>query len=301
MRRMVLFAALLLTTTQTFAQELVIRPKFRAGDEFRLELTRTRENSARPQQNGESRTLVDVRIISATPQGFVLDWIPGETVIDNPRAAQDPLITAASDAVRGLRFRIRLSAEGTFAGLANQPEVAPRLQAMLDTITQQLSARLPAQQRPSFQNLIAQVLSPSAVIASATREVEIYFGLHGTTLALGKTAETNLRLPGPLGTGEIPAKFKVQLESLKPDSASLKTKTTYDAAALSGMTESFVRQTGVANPAGQGVKFPPMQMEDDGTYLFDPRVGLMREMTVNRRLSVANIRRSDTWRLRLIN
>src|SRR2546427_392423 len=103
MRHILLSTAFLLTAVQPFAQELVIRPKFRQGDGFRLELTRTRENSARPRQNGKSRTLVDVRVISAAPQGFVLDWIPGETVIDNPQAAQDPLIAAASEAVRGMQ------------------------------------------------------------------------------------------------------------------------------------------------------------------------------------------------------
>src|SRR5262245_60025144 len=124
---MILIAALILTTPAAYAQELTIKPKLREGDQFRLELSRTRENSARPQQNGQSRTLVDVRVNSATPQGFVLDWMPGETVIDNPQAAQDPLIAAASDAVRGMRFRLTLSPEGEFTGLANHAEVVPRL------------------------------------------------------------------------------------------------------------------------------------------------------------------------------
>jgi len=298
---MVLIAAFIVTTVQGFAQEVTIRPKLRDGDEFRLELTRTRENSARPQQNSKSRTLVDVRVISATPLGFILEWIPGETVLDNPQAAQDPLMVAASDALRGLRFRLMLNAEGKFERLANEAEVAPKLQAMLDTIVQELSARLPAEQRASFQNLISQVLSPAALIASATREVEIYFGLNGTSLAPGQTAETKLQVPSPLGGAEISARFRVQLESVAPDSASFKTTTVYDAAALQRMTETLVRQAGGVVPPGELAKLPPMQMTDEGEYLFDPVVGLTREVIVNRRMSVANVSRFDGWRIRVLN
>src|SRR5262245_57475311 len=171
---MILIAALILTTPAAYAQELTIKPKLRQRDQFRLELTRTRENAAVPQQKVQGACLVDVRLIPATPQRFVRDWLPGETVIDNPHAAQDALIAAASDAVRGMRFRLTLSPEGEFTGLANHAEVVPRLQSMVEKIVQQLAARLPEQQRASFQSMINQVLSPSTLIASATREVELY-------------------------------------------------------------------------------------------------------------------------------
>ena len=42
------------------AQEVTLLPRFKAGDRFRLELTRTREDSRRPQANGTGRTPVDV-------------------------------------------------------------------------------------------------------------------------------------------------------------------------------------------------------------------------------------------------
>src|SRR5688500_11562463 len=101
MQYMVLIAAFLLKAVTSPAPEIAVKRELLANDQFRLEFTRIRENSARPQQNGKSRTLVDVRVISATPQGFEVDWIPGETILDNPQVAKDPLVAAAFDAVRG--------------------------------------------------------------------------------------------------------------------------------------------------------------------------------------------------------
>jgi hypothetical protein len=300
MRHIIVITALLLTTTHTFAQEIAITPKLRQGDEFRLELTRIRENSARPQQNGKSRTVVDVRVISAGSQGIVLDWMPGETVMDNPQVAQDPLVASASKALRDMRFRVTLNTEGEFTGLANEAEVTPKLQSVVDLMVQELSGRLPAAQREQVRGIIAQALSPAALIASATREVEIYFGLNGVSLAQGEAAETDLEVASPLGSGKIEAKFRVEMGTVKPDSASLKTATTYDAAALQRMTQALAKQSGAPIPPEQLAKLPPMQMSDDGTYVFDRALGLMREVTVNRRISAAGSSRFDGWQIRLI-
>jgi hypothetical protein len=38
------------------AQDVTLTPKLRAGDAFQLQVVRTRENSARPQQNGKNTT-----------------------------------------------------------------------------------------------------------------------------------------------------------------------------------------------------------------------------------------------------
>jgi hypothetical protein len=300
MRHIILTAAFISITLQGLAQQITISPKLRQGDEFRLELIRIRENSSRPQQNGKSRTIVDVRVISAGSQGIVLDWMPGETVIENTQVAQDPLVAAASRAVQDMRFRITLNAEGEFTGLANQAEVMPKLQSAVDVMVQELSSRLPAQQREAFRGVIGQVLSPDALIASATREVEIYFGLNGFTLSGKEAAESTLQVPSPLGGGQISAKFRVQMDSAKPDSASLRTTTTYDAAALQRMTEALAKQSGVAIPPEELARLPRVQMADDGSYLFDRAIGLMREVTIHRRISAANNSRYDGWQIRLL-
>jgi hypothetical protein len=205
MRPLAAITAFLLTTCWALAEDITVSPKLRAGDQFRLELTRSRENSSRPQQNGTTRTVVDVRVISATTTGFVLDWTPGATVFDNPRAAQDPLVGAASAAIREIQFRNILDADGKFAGLANKAEVEPKLQAMVDVMLRELSRRVPAEQRKALQD-IGQVLSPATLIASATREVEMYFGLQGVGLPPGGVAEATIQVPNPLGGGEIPAR-----------------------------------------------------------------------------------------------
>ena len=301
MRTSLFIAAITLIAAHASAQEVAIKPQLRAGDEFRLEVTRIRENSSRPQTNAKGRTFVNVRVVSATSRGFLLDWAPGETVLDNPRAAQDPTLAAASEMVRGMVFRLTLNADGEITGLANQKEIVPKLQAMLEKVVQDLSARLPAEQRKGFRTLIGQILSPAALISSSIREAEIYFGLNGVSLAAGEAAEVDLEQPNPLGGGVIPAKFRVDMESATKDSASIKTTTTYDPSVLIRVTQNLAAQAGKPIPPEELAKLPPLQMSDDGKYTFDRMVGLMREVTMNRLVSADDVRRYDGWQIRLLS
>jgi hypothetical protein len=147
---------------------------------------------------------------------------------------------------------------------------------------------------------VGQVLSAEVLIASATRDAGTYFGLDGVSLPPGEAVEVDIEQPNPLGGGSIPAKFKVRVESATADSASLTTTTTYDAASLVRLTESLAKQAGAPISPGQLAKLPPIEMADEGTYLFDREVGLMREVSVNRRITVGANRRLDGWQIRLL-
>lgn len=283
------------------AQDVTIAPKLAIGDEFRLALVRTRDNSAQPQQNSTSRTVISVRVTSAGADGYVLDWVPGETVVDNQQLAQNPVVMAAVEAVRGLRFRLTLNADGELTGLANQDEILPKLKSMMDTIVQQILAGIPDDERTAMVSFMNQVLSPEVLVSSATREAGIYFGLNGISLASGEVAEIELQQPSPFGGGVIPGIFRVRMDSITTNSVSLTTETTYDSTALLRLTESLIKQAGKPIPPSELAKVPPIDMNDDGTFVFDRTVGLMREVTMIRRVVAGTNQRLDRWEMRLLD
>jgi hypothetical protein len=296
-----LLVALSVTAGQTFAQTVDIVPNLRAGDAFQLEVIRIHENSAQPQQNGRGRTLIDVRVVSVTDERLVIDWVPGATVFSNPLAAQNPLLGVDSQALRDIRFRLNLSADGELQGMANRDEVGPKLKTVVDAIVRDLSAKIPEAQRKAFLDLMGQILSVDVLIAAATRDAGTYFGLNGATLSAGDEVEVDLEQPNPLGGDPIPASLYVLMESANADSASLKTKTTYDPTSLMRLTESLAKRAGAPIPPEELAKLPPIEMADDGTYVFDRKVGLMREVKVNRRVAVGPNRRLDAWEIRLVS
>ena len=287
--------------TRAYAQDISIVPTLRAGDSFQLEVIRIRENSAQPQQNGKSTTRVNVLVLSSSADGSVIEWVPGATVFDNPQVALNPLVGSAAQALRDIRFQLNLNADGELLGMANQAEIAPRLKSVVDTVVRNLAAQMPADQRKGFLDVIGQVLSVDVLIASATRDAATYLGLNGAALAVGQAVVVDIEQPSPLGGDPLPAKFSVRMESATADVASLKTTTTYDPAALMRLTRSLAKQAGSPIPPEQFINLPPMQMSDEGSFVFDRKRGLMREVKVNRRIAVGPNRRLDAWEIRLID
>jgi hypothetical protein len=287
------------TASAASAQDIEIAPRLRAGDTFRLEIVRVRENSQQPQLNGRSTTPVDVLVDSVTTTGMTLEWTQGPTTFENPQVAADPLLAAASNAVRGIKLRITLSADGEYTGLANEAEVTAALRKGTDTIIQAILPKLPLEQRTTFEKMIAQLLSPALLIASARREPQMYFGLNAVSLAVGEVVDAKIDQPNPIGAGVIPTVFRVTMDSATSDLADLRTTTTYDAAALRQMTAAIVAQSGKALSEKDLAELPPIELADDGRYVFDRVSGLMLEVVVNRRVSAGGVRRLDGWVIRL--
>ena len=292
--------SLALLALLTVVQDVELRPKLVAGDKFRLDVTRVRRDSSRPQMSAAGRTPVDVQVVSAGPDGFVLDWVPGDTTFDNPQILQDPTVAAASQAAKGMRFRIALSADGEFKGLLNEAEVTAKLQSIMGTIVSELAARLPANQRKNFHDLMGQVLSPAALISSATQDVQIYWGLYGIGLAPGEDLAVNVEQPNPMGGSPIPSTFRIRMDSATATSAAITTTTTYEKDALMKMTLEMAQRAGAPVKPSDAAKLPPMQMEDGGKYEFDRVSGLMRTITINRRISAGNMERVDGWTITLV-
>jgi hypothetical protein len=288
-------------TAHAHAQDISIVPTLRAGDSFQLDVIRIRENSAQPQQNGRSTTRVDVRVLSTSADGSVIEWVPGPTVFANPQMAANPVVNFASQALRDIRFQLNLNADGELKGLANQDEVAPKLKTVVDTVVRNLASSMPEDQRKGFLNLIGQVLSVDVLIATATRDAATYLGLNGAALAVGEDVVVDIEQPSPLGGDPLPAKFRVRMESANTDVASLKTMTTYDPTALMRLTQTLAKQAGSPTPPEQFINLPPMQMSDEGSFLFDRKRGLMREVKVNRRIAAGSNRRLDAWEIRLVD
>lgn len=292
--------ALLSAAPAASAQSVEIMPLLRQGDEFRLQIAHLRENSSRPQQNATATTPVRVRVVSVSPEAAVVEWVPGKSTIDNRTVANDPLMRAASDAMGDLPLRLSLNADREVTGLINESEVVPKLQAGVEVITRDLMAKLPPEQRPGFQALMAQVLSPKVLVAGAMRDAQTFFGLNGAVLEVGEDVEVDIEQPNPIGSGVLPAVFSVKAESATAETFVVTTKTVYDKDAFMTMVKGLLEQAGKPIPQEELAKQPPFDVRDDGRYVFDRKNGLPREIVVSRRVSAGPERRLDRWNIRLV-
>jgi hypothetical protein len=280
-------------------QAIDITPRLHAGDEFRLEVVHLRERSVDSQQSRTSTTPVDVRVLTATRDGFTLEWTVGST--SSADDGKSPLVDLTSRMMRGVRLRLALTGDGKLAEVVNREQVLSDLQGSVTAVMRELVSQLPADQRPEMERIASQALSPPALLAGATREAEIYFGMNGTALHVGEPVEVEFERPNPFGGDPLPATFRVEAESATATNAVITTATIYDRdAVLELMRGRLEQQTGRAVSAEDGEILAKVQIADDGRYLLDRETGLMREVVLSRRVNAGDSR-LDRSTIRLVD
>jgi hypothetical protein len=237
------------------AQPVEITPRFKAGDEFRLDFTRERQTPR--VTNISSRTTVTIRVLSTGPEGTELEWVQGDTQFSDPQVAKNPIVGAALDAARGLSFRLGLDADGRFVRLVNDEEVLGKLQALADNLIAQVAAIMPEAQRADLTATMRQVLSPTLLRSSATRDIEMYFALNGTRFLAGEMVEVESEVANPFGSDPLPATLRIRLDSATADTASLTATTVFGPDAIRAVTATFAQQAGKPIPADALATLPP--------------------------------------------
>ena len=297
--RIVLAASLLALAATASAQDILVAPKLRAGDTFKLAISRTRESTPASPQNVKGSTTIDVRVLTVTPEGSTLEWEAGLTAVA-AGVVPDALMSGVSDAVRGMKPVIRLTPDGEVAGLVNEAEVLAKMQAVVEILRRELAAKLPPADRQGFETMLSQVMSPAILVASVVRDASTYFGLNGVELGVGESVSAELAQPNPFGGEPLPAQFTVRVESATADVASLVTTTVYDGSDLMRAMARLMENAGKPISKEELAKVPAMQIGDDGRFVFDRGVGLMREVTVTRRVTVPGRVQLDRTEIRLI-
>ena len=272
--------ALLLLSATASAQDVRVTPKLKAGDAFRLEVTRVQNSTASPKEI-KSTTTINARVLTATPEGSTLEWESTDNEI-----------------VPGMKPVIRLTRDGELAGLLNEADVLAKIQSVVDKMRRELRDK-PAAERKA-QEAIVELMTPAVIMAAMTRDAGTYFGLNGVALAMGQSVTVEMTQPNPIGSGTLPVRFNVRIDTATPDIAVLATTTTYDAAALMRAGLQIMEKIGDPIPPNELAKHPPLQIGDEGRFVLDRASGLMREVITYRRIMMAGQTRIDRTEFRLV-
>lgn len=263
---------LLYAVTSASAQTFAVVPKVSVGQQFKIEITKTRED-ARPGRGNQGRSDVFLKFIEANEKGSVADWAVGKSVLltDVP-ASQRALFDAMSKSVEGIHLELQFDAEGAFTDLRNADEVAGQLTKMTALVIEEITKAIPDSQRDAFVGQMTRILTPSALIASATKEVQLLFNLSGAELKIGERSTTNLESPNPFGgEGILPSVFEVSLEKLTGTEAHVSTVQKHDGKALVAMFAKLMSNL----PQGE---MPQLEAIDTGEFVFDAATKLPKRV-----------------------
>ena len=289
----------LAVSVSSAAQEVQITPRLVAGQEFRLEVIRSREDLSRPQNNYSSRTRVDVRVVSVGPAGFVIDWKPGLSVLEGSATAMDPVMRVAGKAMGDIALRIALGPDGGFDRVTNESDVIPTLQAVVDMLIREAARGVPEAEAKRAEAVVRSILTPANLVTLASQDIQTYVSMFGAEMAVGGTVEAKIDRPSPLGGEALPAVLRVHMPSATLDVATIQSTVTYDGEALKAMTAGILARADGAAPPEELAKLK-LEMSDSTKYVFDRVVGLFREVSNERRIQSGHLNRVDRLSIKLV-
>ena len=297
MRSLTLLLALVVLPA---AQEVEIVPRFVAGAEFRLEVTRSTENSERPKSNYSISRTVDVRVVSVNRDGAVLEWKPRPSILERLAALADPSTAMAFQIVGQVPFTLLLDGDGALEGFGDEAALGQRLVVARDAMLKKTFDGLKPEEIKKADDLMQRVLSPANLIDLATRDAQVYAAVHGVALAAGESVEVDIEQPNPFGGKPMPAKVRIQMASVAPAAATVAMSITY---APEGFRDVMMSLMGDIAPAKiqEEMQKTKLALTEEGTYVFDRKLRLVRDVTYTRKTNIDAHSKIEKWVIRLVN
>ena len=297
---MALFPSLLVLIQVAVAQPVTIAPKFKVGQVLLLELKKTREDNRAGRPTGTATTPVTLRVLRANANGFVVDWISAETKFEDPAQASNPIFQFASKTLKDLHMEAILNSNGSFQRLRNQTEVEAKMQLAVDGLMGKFAESIPEPRRQQTIEAMGRMVTPKALIAAATKEVQLYFALYGVEIEKGKPFEGNLDVPNPLGEGSLPSQIRVDLKEIDPsaEEVQLTLEQRYEPSALLSLLPAALNTVG---PRLAGTeRFRSGSLFDTGQFTFSTRSGCMQRIQHERTAIMGQVRRLDRTEITLL-
>ncbi|MBN9517115.1 hypothetical protein J0H58_01130 [bacterium] len=267
-----------------------LQPRWKQGEKFKYEMTRrkTWETDGKVVRGTSGRAPVDVEVIAAGETGYVVRWKLGETVPDDPKLADHPLVKVMTRLTDGMTVDLEVDAGGELLGIRNWKELQETGRKIQETVLGELErGNVPKAtvdvMRAETGKLFA---SKQAVEASFTRHPALLVAPLGQTYNPGKVASADVALPNPFGGDPIPAKAEFTLK--KHDPAAGLATVTYtqkpDPKELGKVLDKTAR--GLAKKLGKALDDatpPAFDLTDEAEYAVETKTGWVRSVTHTRR------------------
>lgn len=193
-------------------------PEWRKGQKARYDVVKTRRKSqpGKPAAESVARSTVDVEVLDAGLDTYVVGWSQGETTIEGATAEQQALAKKMEDLSRGLRIEIGMDSMATFTGVRNWKEVQAALKKASDTMCDELKAKgLAADAIAKIRAQAAPMYASEMLVTqSCARDPLRLFMPLGYEFPDGKPIEYDEKLPNPFGGEPLPCKARFSLREV---------------------------------------------------------------------------------------
>jgi hypothetical protein len=277
-----------------------LRPRWKAGDSARYDMTRTvvRQADGQVVRKATAHTAVEVEVAEADNEGSVIRWTQGSTVFEDPKA-EEPLDRATGSIRKLLDVDLDLDGDGALEGVRNWKDLRSSAHKVQEAVLAQLAKA--GASKATIESVRKETdkffASKESVERTFASQSPLLFLPFGREYDLGAPVAFEGELPNPYGGEEaLPARGEFTLKSMSTQDglAVIVFKQSLDPkeapAALRKWFDESAKQAG--KPAPQEV--PELQIDEVTEYEFDTTTGWVKSVTRTRTVKEGSQSQTET-------
>jgi hypothetical protein len=193
-------------------------PRWKKGEKLRFEMVKSRQKTQgdKATLKTTTRTDLEIEVLSASKDAFILAWTLGETRFDNPSQAEHRLVQKVANLLKGYRIVLELDSQAAIQGVQNWKQLKEASTNLLDTLTDELKvAGIDQATVAKTRAQVASMFSTKQQIDQlGTREAQLFFMALGIEFEGGEPVEFEDKLPNPFGGEPFPSLARFALKEV---------------------------------------------------------------------------------------
>lgn len=267
-----------------------VLPRWRKSERvfYEVATSRKRVQGGKVATGASARTDVEIAVLEAGENGFVVEWTAGATRYDDPGKSADPIAKFAADLLAGARIVLELDREASVRDVRNWKELKAGSVAAWDAMTERMKAE--GRDAAMVDKIRAQAATlfstKPQVVSHCTRQPQLFFLALGVEFVDGAPVEYEDKLPNPFGGEAFPSKAKFELTAVDRNEGVARVLWTQtippaEAARIMGKTiDELARRLGKPPPDAEALK--SFTIEDRAEYALDLSTGWPRSVSYRR-------------------
>lgn len=296
-----LLCAIVLSAPAPAADSVDLPLGWQVGQRLQYEMVRsgrkTRGDEATA--NATTRTDLEIEVLRADADGYLIAWTHGETRFDDPRAAANPLLQRMANLIRGLRILLEVDAQANVVGVRNWQELKDTIEKILSSISDELktSGIDPAMVSKVTGQLASMYATREQVETMCTREARMFFLSLGGQFSTTEPIEYQDRLPNPFGGEAFPSRASFVLKGVDRPSqrATVAWTQTLDPEHVRRIMEKSLQDLAarVGGPVPEADALKDMTVEDTAEFVVDMSTGWLDHLSHTRLVKTGTTTQED--------
>ncbi len=253
-RRLVVLAILAAIPSSLFLPAMAaddsidLTPRWKQGEKVRYQMVKGRSptRDGKVDEKNNSRTDLEIEILKANQDGFVVGWTMGETRLGDPKGANDPFAKRFVNLVKGFQIVMELDSEASIRGVRNGRELKATMDKAMGITMELLEAEgLDKDLIAKLKQGVGPMFATQEQVEGAfLREPQMFFAAVGRSYRQGAPIEYDDELSNPFGGAPLPANGQFLLKAVdkKTGLATIGWKQSIDQRAAKPILEKTLKQ-----------------------------------------------------------